>query len=707
MHGAEISLSEYMTSSKRRFIIPVYQRNYDWKKEHCRQLFDDLVNLRRRGRKRHFFGCIVSVCDADDINDEHLIIDGQQRLTTVSLLLLAMYNLLTDGTLHAENPQLAQIIQEDYLINKRRSGETRLKLKPVKDDQLALQKLFGDPSEYIEDSNLTVNYRYFCRWLQEMEISVDALFNALERLEIIQIRLKTPDDDPQLIFESLNSTGLALSEGDKIRNFILMGQDTATQEEFYQTYWNRIEKFTGYDVSAFVRDFLSLRQQVTPVISRTYFTFKEYVLSRWGENTRSNMENLLRELLTCARYYAFLLHGNTSDSRLNGSIFRLNQLETTVCRPFLLEVFHLHFQEHALSMDDLAEIFRIIESFIFRRAICDVPTNALNKIFLTLHKDILRFDGSTDRYVEKMKYVLSVRRESGRFPNDAEFGQAFVTRPVYTMRSRSKIYLLERLENFGTAEVKDVWHLIGEGVYSIEHIMPQTLTPEWKKQLGDNAGAIHEEWLNRIANLTLTAYNSRYSNRTFQEKRDMEHGFRQSGLRMNQALAQKDSWGPDELRERSEALRRQALDIWPYADSDFKPAERLLDSCSLEEDCDLTSRTIVRFRWKGSDFPVESWTEMYQRIMKELHDEDPAILPHMLQNPDRNDIIVSSLRNTPPDTRGWAEITPGIWLHTHMDTRRKITRLRRFFELYGADPSELVFFLKTGENSDPAARPEA
>ena len=289
MQGAEILLSEYMTGAKRRFIIPVYQRNYDWKKEHCRQLFDDLVSLRRKGRKRHFFGCIVSVCDADSLSDEHLIIDGQQRLTTVSLLLLAMHNLLTDGTLHSDNPQLAQIIREDYLINKRRPKETRIKLRPVKNDQEALERLFEHPSEYKEESNLTINYRYFCRWLQDMDISVDELFDALERLEIIQIRLKTPDDDPQLIFESLNSTGLALSEGDKIRNFILMGQDPAAQESFHEQYWSRIEQDTGYQVSAFVRDFLSIRQQITPALSKTYFAFKEYVLQRWGDMSRQNM----------------------------------------------------------------------------------------------------------------------------------------------------------------------------------------------------------------------------------------------------------------------------------------------------------------------------------------------------------------------------------------------------------------------------------
>ena len=704
MQGAEILLSEYMTGAKRRFIIPVYQRNYDWKKEHCRQLFDDLVSLRRKGRKRHFFGCIVSVCDADSLSDEHLIIDGQQRLTTVSLLLLAMHNLLTDGTLHSDNPQLAQIIREDYLINKRRPKETRIKLRPVKNDQEALERLFEHPSEYKEESNLTINYRYFCRWLQDMDISVDELFDALERLEIIQIRLKTPDDDPQLIFESLNSTGLALSEGDKIRNFILMGQDPAAQESFHEQYWSRIEQDTGYQVSAFVRDFLSIRQQITPALSKTYFAFKEYVLQRWGDMSRQNMEELLTELRTCARHYACLLRGGTGNKALDACIFRLNRLETTVCRPFLLEVFRLHFEDHALSMEEVLDIFRIVESYIFRRAICDVPTNALNKIFLTLNKDVLRFDGTAKDYGEKLKYALSVRRESARFPNDAEFGKVFVTRSVYQMAAKNKAYLFERLENDGTEEVKDVWSLLEEGVYSIEHIMPQTLSAAWTKELGPDAEAVHAEWLNRVANLTLTAYNSSYSNKSFADKRDMKHGFRESGLRMNQGIAQKETWGLPELEERSEELCGQALRLWPYVAADFRPVEKPLESCSLDEEYDLTNRSIARFRWKGEDVPVSSWTDMYVRVMRQLHDNDPSVAAKLLQSADKSDILAASLSLSMPKAQGWAELAPDLWLHTEMNTVRKMARLRRFFELHGADPSELSFFLKESAEGSVSAQ---
>lgn len=259
MKGTESTLIEFLDGSKKRFIIPVYQRNYDWKLEQCKKLYDDLVKVIRGHRKSHFFGSIVSVYNPDGRNLEFLVIDGQQRLTTVSLLLLAMYNLLRQKVIvSTETPTLAQEIFEDYLVDKHQPSETRMKLKPVKDDKTAFHRLFTDDGEPLADSNLTINYRYFYDRIQRRELSIDELYNAVFKLEIIDIRLNG-DDNPQLIFESLNSTGLALSEGDKIRNYVLMGLHQQLQNRFYEKYWHRIEIYTGYDVSAFIRDYLSVK----------------------------------------------------------------------------------------------------------------------------------------------------------------------------------------------------------------------------------------------------------------------------------------------------------------------------------------------------------------------------------------------------------------------------------------------------------------
>ena len=262
MKGSEAKLVSYMQGADKRFVIPVYQRNYDWRVENCKQLYDDLIKIIRSDRKSHFFGSIVSVHSDGEYN-EFLIIDGQQRLTTISLLMLAMYNLMKAGVIAPVQSNLPDKIYKTYLIDEWQEGETRIKLKPVKNDSKAFVMLFKNAEDYVLESNLTINYNYFFSRIQKEEITVDELYTAITRLEIINITLNQ-DDNPQLIFESLNSTGLALSEGDKIRNFILMGLPTKEQTEYYDNYWNRIEICTNYDVSLFIRDYLSVKQQAIP-----------------------------------------------------------------------------------------------------------------------------------------------------------------------------------------------------------------------------------------------------------------------------------------------------------------------------------------------------------------------------------------------------------------------------------------------------------
>lgn len=377
MKGSECRLIEYMEGSKKRFIIPVYQRNYDWKIANCKQLYDDLIKIIKHNRSSHFFGSLVSVYQPSGRNTEFLVIDGQQRLTTVSLLFLAMYNLISKELLLPKDTSLAAQLYEDFLVDKYQPQETRIKLKPVKNDQHAFGKLFSEIEDHILDSNLTANYNYFYERIQKQELSIDELFDAICSLEIINITLNH-DDNPQLIFESLNSTGLTLEEGDKIRNFILMGLHSNLQDSYYETYWNPIEEHTKYNVSAFIRDYLSIKLQDTPAQKRIYMEFKNHV-----EQTQIQTEQLLQELLSYAKRYEILLYNGsgkgTHNTALNACIARLNRLETTVTRPFFLEVLRL-FDEKSLDITQVTDIFLLTETYLFRRNICDLPTNVLNKI---------------------------------------------------------------------------------------------------------------------------------------------------------------------------------------------------------------------------------------------------------------------------------------------------------------------------------------
>ncbi len=694
MKGSETKLVSYMQGSDKRFVIPVYQRNYDWKTENCKQLYDDLIKVIRRRRKSHFFGSIVSVHNDGEFN-EYLVIDGQQRLTTISLLLLAMYNLMKNGVLTPEKGNLAEKIYKTYLIDEWQDDDTRIKLKPVKNDRNAFGKLFDEETEHIPDSNLTINYNYFYSRIQKEEITLDELYEAVSKLEIINITLNQ-DDNPQLIFESLNSTGVALSEGDKIRNFILMGLPTKQQNDYYEKYWNKIEVCTDYDVSMFVRDYLSVKQQLIPSMSKVYFTFKAFV-----EENGTEIEPLLQELLNYAKWYEILLKGNTADKELNSCIYRLNRLETTVTRPFFLEILRLQ-ETGKLSLADVKEIFLYTENYLFRRTICDLPTNALNKIFLMLHREIMRYDGTDNGYLEKFKYALNSKSDRGRFPDDGEFVEAFEARPVYQMNSKNKIYILERFENYGTVEIQNVYKQCDDGVYSIEHIMPQHLTPAWIKELGEDYEDIHETWLHRMANLTLTGYNSKYSNSTFIEKRDMKNGFIDSHLYMNNWIGQQEHWGLAELEARNQMLMQRALTIWPLPVSDFKPAEKQMDSYSLDDDVDLSGRDIVRFGYKNTEQPVTSWIDMMEQILKILHAEDKSVLSRLAYSKGETNDLDAYVSNKPQDLRNALEIDTDIYVERNTSTSTKISMLRKFFKAYGANEEDLVFYLKDANDDGTA-----
>ena len=700
MKGTECKFVKYMEGSDKRFVIPVYQRNYDWKTENCKQLYDDLVKIIKGHRKSHFFGSIVSVYNPEGHNEEFLIIDGQQRLTTVSLLFLAMYNLIDKGVVEPEVTNLKQRIFEEYLVDKWKPEDTRIKLKPVKNDQRAFGKLFSDPAEHIRESNITVNYGYFYERIQKREITIDQLYDAICCLEIINIKLDM-DDNPQLIFESLNSTGLDLSEGDKIRNFILMGLPSKEQEEYYEKYWNKIELCTKYDVSAFIRDYLSVKQQAIPQQKKIYTTFKDFV-----DLGKIETEPLLIEMFAYAKRYQILLDGNTSSVALNACISRLNRLETTVTRPYFLEVLRLY-DENKLTLSQVTDIFLMAENYLFRRTMCDLPTNALNKIFLLLHREIVRYDSTEDNYVEKVKYALISKKERARFPGDEEFSQAFVERAVYQMNSKNKIYILERLENFGTSEDKDVYRHCDDGTYSIEHIMPQHLTPIWQKELGEDYEDIHETWLHRIANLTLTAYNSKYSNSSFTEKKTMENGFDDSGIRMNTWIAKKDKWTLSELKERSKYLQGRALTIWEIPETNYKPEEKQLDSYTLEDESELTGRLIAKFTFKNTEQPVSSWVEMFQKVIQILYAEDKSIITKLAMSEEENIAFHFSISR---DTFSKSvEIGDGIHVLTNTNTQSKLSVLSRLFKLYDEDPTDLVFYLR-GDNEantdEPGSRYE-
>ena len=319
-------------------------------------------------------------------------------------------------------------------------------------------------------------------------------------------------------------------------------------------------------------------------------------------------------------------------------------------------------------------------------AICDLPTNALNKIFATLHKFVVKNKKETDTYSDVMVYYLETRKLSSTFPKDEEFLNGFTTKNIYAMRGKNKTYLFERLENGSSKEKNDIVGNIAEGTLTIEHIMPQTLSPWWRQELGDKYETIHEKWLHTIANLTLTGYNSTYSNKSFPEKKTIENGFLQSGLRLNQYIAKFDKWTEEELELRKKELSEKALKIWSYPSTNFEPAKKEDDVISLSEDNGAaTGRKITYFIFQGSRSNVGDWAKMMWEMASFLYIINPSLLYKEARS--RKNVWF----RTTPETH-YQELAPGLYFcPSHSSTWNKMAILTNLFKLYQIDEDELAF----------------
>lgn len=320
---------------------------------------------------------------------------------------------------------------------------------------------------------------------------------------------------------------------------------------------------------------------------------------------------------------------------------------------------------------------------------------------MNLNREILKFDNTPDHYVDKFIYALLSKKESGRYLDDDEFQSALSAKQVYKMTGKYKSYLFERFENYGTVETKDVFTHLDNNTYSIEHIMPQHLTPAWNETLGVNAEEIHSEWLHRLANLTLTGYNPNLGNSSFEEKRDAkEFGYKHSGIRMNQRIAAKETWGLAELEERSEEMIKYAVTIWKYPETNFVPAKKEFDSCTLDDDdYDLTGRDIIKYAYKNTEQNVSSWADMFEHILKYLHQKDKSVLTALAYSDKNASELSSCVRANESELRSALKIDENIYVEKNTSTARKISILRKIFALYGIDPMDLVFYLKDNQSS--------
>ncbi|PDX00127.1 hypothetical protein BB399_06625 [Helicobacter pylori] len=542
-------LNFFEENQNNQFVIPIYQRLYSWKKEQCEQLWDDIIKTGGNDQiKGHFIGSILYVRDDDTHSSPLLIIDGQQRLTTITLLFIALRDHLNDEDEFLEKFSREKI--ESYLINSDKDGDKKFRLILSESDKDTLLSLIDENKRKPSELSLKImeNFKLFEEWIRKNTDKLETIFKGLEKLMIVWIALKKEKDDPQLIFESMNSKGIELTQTDLIRNYIVMETEVEKQEDFYNQYWRAMEEdFKQNETlfNRFVRHYLTIKMGKIPNIKKVYEAFKDYQQKEGIE-----IEDLLKDLQKYCGYFCQIAFKKEADKDLNKALSFLVDLEMDVVYPLLLELYS-DYNDGVLSKQDFTPIIALTESYLCRRAVCGFGSNGLNKIFPSFTKKI-----------DKKQYLKSVEKHFGslkgnqRFPNNDEFKDLFITIDFYHFKKNK--YFLERLENSNTKEP------VNTQKCNIEHIMPQTLTPEWQKDLGENFEAIHEKYLHTIGNLTLTGYNPEYSNKPFQEKRDMENGFKQSPLRLNQSLKDLESFGEKEIEKRASDLVDWALKIWTY-----------------------------------------------------------------------------------------------------------------------------------------------
>lgn len=555
-----------------QFKVPIYQRLYDWKPSHCQTLIDDILQLLRNPEIAiHFMGSIVYIDEKPQgiISNirEVLLIDGQQRITTFILIFLIL-----EEVAKRENNYLSEEIRNKYLINQYSKSENKNKLILTRNDNEVLEMLLRGQSYDNINSNIIKNFEYLKVQFDKIleEFSVNEIFDNLSRIMVVDVGLFHGQDNPQQIFESLNATGKALTDADLIRNFLLMNLESDFQNKIYINYWHPMEKLLEDDLRNFLEFFAYMKKSISTNIKDLYKDFKIlfYKEVSGGENWAEDVEKFAKQLLQYAKYYDTILGAKDNSKEVNNALNALNCLEYYSHIPLLLRVFN-EYDKGVLNDSEVCAIVRVIESFLFRRSICNIPTNSLNPIFRTMWKKIKDSDESLEGFIadtnikDKIIRNLKSGERNKRWPDDDEFKEKLIYNDLY--RHRFDKLLLEELEKSSSKESRKDF----DG-FSVEHVLPQTsgdpekLSDDWKRMLGSDYVEIRNKWLHKMGNLTLTAYNSELSDNFFDLKKNMTNGFKESPLKLNLEIANYEIWNEEAILKRSNQLAAKAIKRWSF-----------------------------------------------------------------------------------------------------------------------------------------------
>jgi len=693
MKANELQINNFLQAPNVQFVIPVYQRNYDWKNAECKELLNDIISVETEDRGTHFIGSIVFVHEGTYSTSEVkelVIIDGQQRLTTINILYVALYRFAKETNRIQDSERLYNMfLTNQYVQNE----SSKLKLKQTDVNFFAFKAIMlGTEKEYTTYSNVTENYNFFRSCINEENFEI--ILRGLNRLIFVEISLERDKDDPQRIFESLNSTGLDLSQSDLIRNFILMDLPPKDQNRIYETIWNPIEE-NAKDivkqsslVSDFIRDYLTLRNKKIPNKNKVYSEFKSLYPDKKEDAYHQELENIK----SLSFHYKKLVNPSVvSDTSIRRELEYINRLEINVAYPFLLQVFE-DAENGLIVKEDLIKILKLIQSYAWRRFIVGLPSNALNKIFMGLYSEV-----DTEEYYDSIVKVLLKKKGSAKFPTNEDLKTALKDKDLYNTQPKNRNYMFEMLENYNNREYVNT----NNELITIEHIFPRNPNDEWQKDLSSEEYFLFKEkYLNTIGNLTLSGNNGALSNKSFLDKKEMnkdgnEQGYNYSRLWLNNYLKTLNNWDISKFEERLNIIYDRFLKIWEYPnviiiDNDDSEEQNIFDAESPR------NKKLEYYIFENTRIEEDTIARMYIEIIQNLYEKNSQLL---VSNQD-----VFKITRNPADFRTPYEVVNGWYVETNMDSNNKFINLKKVLSLFEMEDELFVKYSSESESNSDSNR---
>ena len=654
LEAKKIRILDFIGKGKKTFNIPVYQRNYDWQEENCKKLFTDIENIIKHNEEiEHFLGTVVYVLTKIERDyEEYVLIDGQQRITSISLLLKVLHEkIISEDT--------KESIWEQYLINKKSPDNIRIRLKPIESDSVSYKQLI-DNNDDSSNSNVCKNYKIFKELLENSHYSAEQIYSALYKIELVTIKLEKDkkSENPQLIFESLNSTGLSLTQADLIRNYLLMNSEYEKQTVLYKNFWLKIEiELTNKKISDFIRDFLTMKTGKIANKNKVYDDFKEYMRIQ----KELNEEAVLEELVTYSKYYNWFLNANSNNEKLNEKLKHFKYLKNTTVYPLLLSIFEDTYYYKKLDEDKLLKIIDLLISYIFRRTICGYKTSSINKVFASIPKKILENQNEKDIYFKIEKNLMERRLET-IFPRDEEFKVNFIKYNFEKNKELLKYTLKELEQKISNNVINDTSNL------NIEYIMPENLNSEWKLELGEKKFEnTHLEYLGTIGNSSLIENDLLRYNKNFKTKKEF---YQKSNIEITRNINNYQVWTDNEIKNRAEQLYEKSKEIWSIPAgykiqklNNIEYGKEYLLNSSINVTGEKPDKLII----DGIPYPVKSWKGLLEKLCIELYNLDSDIFKELIYNPNFQTKERVILSNSISKLRQPIEISNDLYIESNLN----------------------------------------